>query len=89
MKLLPAPVGAVKDQHRVARHSLRIAHRMADRPVMDLQLRQGFARPEMEIMENEVALLRLGIGRGDRRQGNTGEEAHAEENRKDPGPLPS
>lgn len=53
--------GAVQDQHRLAR-------RRAYRAVVQLQLGEHLARMKAKVARHPVALLRLGVVRGERRQ---------------------
>ena len=48
-KSLARAAGAVQDQHCVAHDASGVALRRPDRPIMELQRRQRFARPELEI----------------------------------------
>ena len=56
-KLRARPARSVHDQHRVVHVPLRIAMRRAQRSVVQLHLRQRFARPEMKIVRQIVPLL--------------------------------
>ena len=56
-ELLPVAAGAVQDQHRVGHVAPRVALRLAQRGVMQPQLRQGLAGLEVEIAGDEVAFL--------------------------------
>ena len=54
-KLRAAPGRSVHDEHRVARLALRVFLSFPERPVMNPQLRQAFARGEFEIANCVIA----------------------------------
>src|SRR2546429_8907708 len=54
-ELLARAAGTVKNQNGVCDASLRVAHRLAKRGVVQAQFRQRFARPEFEIFDDEIA----------------------------------
>jgi len=62
-ELRPAARGAVQNQNRIARDSLRVAPRLTERAVMDAQFRQRRAGGEFEILEHDIVLGRCGIFR--------------------------
>ena len=45
------------DEHCVASHALRVTLQLAERAVMQAQLRQHFTRLEPEVAQHEIALL--------------------------------
>ena len=54
-ELLARAARAVKNQNGVCDAALRVAHRLAKRRVVQAQFRQHFARPEFEILDDEIA----------------------------------
>src|SRR5262249_30182708 len=55
-ELPPGATGAVEDQHGVRDLACRVAGRLAEREVVDLQVRQRLTGAELEVLEDEVAL---------------------------------
>src|SRR5467141_4798035 len=54
-ELLSRAAGAVENQDGVCDAALRVAHRLAKRHVVQSQFRQRLARPEFEILDDEIA----------------------------------
>src|ERR1700678_1024407 len=72
---VPAPARAVQDEHRVGDTAVLVAPGFAERGEVNPQLRQRFARGEMEIGDDVIALDGLECGRrrgADRRVGKEG-----------------
>src|SRR5229473_5569975 len=59
-KLMASAAGAVKNQNRVCDAALGIAHRLAQRGVVQTQFRQRLPRPEFEIFDHEIAFGSFG-----------------------------
>ena len=62
---MAAAAGAVQDEHRVGDAAVLVAARLAERGVVDAQLRQRLARGEAEVGDDVVALERLETRRAD------------------------
>ena len=60
-KLRAAAGRSVHDQNCIGRFALRIFLRFAERPVVDAQLRQRFARLKFKIRNRVIAFSRWGI----------------------------
>ncbi len=85
-ELRAAPGRPVHDENGVLRDPFRIFHRLAERPVMDSQLRHRLPGGELEIAQDEIALVRRGVigreenGREKKRE-NQRSEARAQSHR--------
>jgi hypothetical protein len=55
-KLLAAATGAVKNQNGVRHAALRVARWLPQGRVVKPQFRKRFSRPELEILDGEIAL---------------------------------
>src|SRR5260370_37335514 len=56
-KVMAGAAGAVKKQNRVRDAALRVAHRLAQRGVVQAQFRQRLPRPEFEIFDDEITFV--------------------------------
>jgi hypothetical protein len=67
----------VADPHGIAHDTVRVLLRLAERAVVQAQLRQRFAARELEVAQHEVAFDGRGVIRGPRGRAH-GESAHRE-----------